>query len=356
METMLAVKDKAPATDRQWQAIMRRDVHQESAFVFAVKTTGVYCRSSCPSRRPKRTNVVFYQTPAQAREAGYRACRRCQPDGPSVAERRLEILRKACRIIDEAEEVPTLNELATALGVSPSHFHRQFKGALGVTPKQYAAGKRVERLQAKLEAGRPVADAIYESGFGSSTSVYAGSKTSLGMSPAQYRAGGENQAIRYTVVESELGWLLVAATEVGVCSISFGNDRKVLLDDLDRRFPAATITRDDDYLQQWVVEIAGFARTPERGLNLPLDIRGTAFQRRVWQALQEIPRGETATYQEIAHAIGKPSAHRAVANACGANPVALAIPCHRVLRKDGRLGGYRWGPEHKRELLRREQR
>jgi len=356
METHVTTDTKHPAADRRWQAVMRRATQLEEDFVFAVSTTGIYCRPSCPSRRPKRTHVSFYETAAQARAAGFRACQRCHPDGPGIDERRLSMVREACRIIDEAEEAPRLKDLATTLGLSTSHLHRQFKRALGVTPKEYAAGRRVERLQNGLTAGRPVADATYESGFGSGSRVYASSKSSLGMSPSEYKAGGRNQAIRYTLAKSELGWLLVAATEHGICNIALGNDGKTLLGTLEKRFPAARINRDDESLKDWVSEIVAFARTPERGSSLPLDVRGTAFQRRVWQALQAIPPGQTSTYQEVAEAIGEPLAHRAVANACGANPLALLIPCHRVLRKDGQLGGYRWGTDRKQQLLEWEER
>ena len=337
--------------DGRWQAVMSRDARHGEAFVFAVKTTGIYCRPTCPSRRPKRVNVTFYQTANQARAAGFRPCKRCNPDGVGLDERRLSVVREACRMIDEAEEPPRLKDLAKALGLSPSHFHRQFKGALGVTPREYAAARRIERLQRGLAAGRPVTEAIYEAGFGSDSRVYASSKSALGMSPSEYRAGGKNQAIRYTLAKCELGWLLVAATDQGICNIALGDDRKMLRRTLEERFPGANISRDDETLKDWVSEVARFARTPTRGLSLPLDVRGTAFQRRVWRALQAIPVGETSTYQDIARAIGEPQAHRAVANACGANPLALAIPCHRVLRKDGSLGGYRWGTERKRRLL-----
>lgn len=337
--------------DGRWQAVVRRDTCLDTEFVFAVKTTGIYCRPTCPSRRPKRANVTFYETPHEARAAGFRPCRRCDPDGPGVDERRLSLVREACRLIDESEESPRLEDLASALGLSTSHLHREFKGTLGVTPRQYAAARRTERLQSGLAAGRSVTQAAYESGFGSGSRLYASSKASLGMSPSEYRSGGKNQAIRYTTARSELGWLLVAATEHGICNIALGDDPRTLSRALEQRFPAASICRDDASLADWVCEIAKFARTPKRGLGLPLDVRGTAFQRRVWQALQAIPPGETTTYQDIARAIGEPLAHRAVANACGANPLALIIPCHRVLRKDGGLGGYRWGTDRKRQLL-----
>jgi len=354
METRIERDATHAASDRRWQAIMRRDAGQGEDFVFAVKTTGIYCRPTCPSRRPKRANVTFYETAAQAKAAGFRACQRCRPDGPGMDERRLSMVREACRIIDAAQEPPRLEDLASALGLSASHLHRQFKSTLGVTPRQYAAGKRVERLQTELAAGRPVAEATYESGFGSGSRLYASSKSSLGMSPSEYRAGGRNQSIRYTLAKSELGWLLVGATEQGICYIALGDDRKALLGTLQTRFPAAGISRDDDGLKDWVAAIVEFSRTPTRGLKLPLDVRGTAFQRRVWRALQAIPPGETRSYQDVAEAIGEPRTHRAVANACGANPLALLIPCHRVLRKDGQLGGYRWGTDRKRLLLERE--
>ena len=348
--------DTGPGAEHRWQAVLRRDARLEDAFVFAVKTTGIYCRPSCPSRRPKRAHVTFYPTAAEASAAGFRPCRRCDPDGAGPEQRRLDTVREACRLIDASDTPPRLEDLATALGLSASHLHRLFKATLGTTPKEYAAARRIERLQDGLAAGRPVAEAVYASGFGSGSRCYASSKSALGMSPSEYRAGGRHQTVRYTVAESELGWLLVAATRRGVCKIALGDDRGALLEALERRFPAAVIRRDDTGLKEWVGEIAELTRTPARGVSLPLDVRGTAFQRRVWRALQAIPPGATSTYQAIARDIGAPLAHRAVANACGANPLALVIPCHRVVRKDGGLGGYRWGVERKRRLLRQERR
>jgi AraC family transcriptional regulator of adaptative response/methylated-DNA-[protein]-cysteine methyltransferase len=344
------------STDKEprWQALVGRDAGQDGRFVFAVKTTGIYCRPSCPSRRPKRTNVLFYETPAQAEQAGYRPCRRCHPNGESIDMRQMRAVQKACRLIESSEVALGLDELAAAVGMSKSHFHRQFKRLLGVTPKQYSAGQRVKRLQDELESGRPVADAIYESGFGSGSRVYETSAATLGMSPTVYRNAGKGQEIAYTLEKTQLGWLLVAATENGICSIEFGDDKKQLRENFERRFSAASIDATNQRLRGWVAEIVSFIRTPVHGLRLPLDIQGTAFQRRVWQALQQIPLGTTVTYAQVADAIGQPQAHRAVARACAANQLALAVPCHRVVRKDGTMGGYRWGVERKRQLLDRE--
>ncbi len=338
----------------RWRAVLKRDGRFDDDFIFAVRTTGIYCRPSCPARRPKRENTVFFDSAIEAEKDGYRSCKRCHPHSASLEERRAAAVRKACAIVEAAEEPPRLNDLAAAVGLSPSHFHRQFKFLTGVTPKEYAAGKRVKRLQDRLSAGRSVADATYESGFGSSSRVYEASKATLGMTPAQYRAGGKDLAIRYTVAKSTLGNLLVGATHDGVCCIELGDSKKVLRQSLKDRFPAARLKEDKAELRQWVSEITRFLKTPARGLKLPLDIQGTAFQQRVWKALQAIPMGQTASYQDIAVAIGKPTAQRAVAQACGANKLALAIPCHRVVRTDGELGGYHWGVERKRRLLEQE--
>lgn len=341
-------------TDARWQAVVNRDGRFDEQFVFAVKTTGIYCRPSCPARRPKFENTAFFAAPVDAEKAGFRACLRCCPNAQSPADRRMSAVKKACTIIESAEEPPVLGELADAVGLSPSHFHREFKLLLGVTPKEYAAGKRVKRLQNKLNAARPVTDAIYEAGYGSGSRVYESSKRTLGMTPAKYSAGGKDQTIRFTIAKSALGLFLVAATDTGVCCIEFGATRAALKQSLRQRFPAADLNEDEAELKRWVSEIATFVRTPTRGLELPLDIQGTAFQQRVWKALQAIPLGQTASYQEIAVAIGKPTAQRAVAQACGANKLALAIPCHRVVRTNGELGGYRWGVDKKDFLLEHE--
>ena len=340
--------------DRRWNAVVGRDHSLDGEFVYAVKTTGIYCSPSCPSRQSKRKNTVFFATPQEAERAGYRECLRCGPSQSSVEERRVQAVRAACAAIDEAEQAPALHELAATVGLSPSHLHRQFKRLVGVTPREYAAGKRAARLRECLHTGRPVADAIYEAGYGSSSRVYETASRTLGMTPGEYRDGGRSVTIEYTVTRSPLGNLLVAATDRGICCIEFGDSETVLRESLTERFPAARLEENDNDLRQWVADITAFIRTPSHGLRLPLDIQGTAFQLRVWKALQAIPPGRTASYRDVAATIGRPTAHRAVANACGANKLALAIPCHRVVRTNGKLGGYRWGLERKRRLLERE--
>jgi len=338
----------------KWSAVERRDAGADEQFVFAVRTTGIYCRPSCPARRPKRENVEFFPSPAQAEVAGYRACRRCAPSEPATAEKHLSAVRRACRLIEGADEPPALAELAHTVGMSAQHFHRVFKRLLGLTPKEYVEAHRVRKLQGRLEEGSPVLDAIYESGYGSSSRVYERSDKTLGMTPSKFRSGGTGIAIHFAVTRSDLGWLMAAATDKGVCSIEFGEDPDWLRSRLKQRFPKAQLREDAAGLGTVLKAVGDFIRAPERGLTLPLDIRGTAFQRRVWKALQEIPVGRTSSYAEIAQAIGKPTAARAVAQACAANELAVAIPCHRVIRGDGGLGGYRWGTERKRMLLEKE--
>jgi len=344
-----------PISDEQrWEAVRLRDDVLDGTFVYAVRTTGVFCRPSCPSRQSKRENTIFFASSTDAEDAGYRECLRCRPTRLSVEDPRVRAIHRACEAIDTADQPPTLNELAATVGLSPSHLHREFKRLTGVTPREYAAGKRVARLQDGLTAGLPVTDAIYAAGYGSGSRVYENAKRTLGMTPGQYRAGGKNLIITFTVVPSMLGPLLVAATEQGVCCIEFGADEDTLRASLTQRFPAAKLETNDDRLREWVAQLTRFIDTPGHALKLPLDVQGTVFQRRVWKALQSIPAGRTASYSEVAAAIGQPLAHRAVASACAANKLAVAIPCHRVVRTDGKLGGYRWGLERKQRLLANE--
>ena len=340
------------ATDAaRWQAVCARDAAADGQFYFAVATTGVYCRPNCAARQPKRENVRFYDTVAAAEAAGFRACKRCRPTGRSIAEAQAEAVRHACRLIDEAETPPSLTDLAEAVGISPFHFHRVFRAVLGVTPKDYAAARRIERLKRELDDGTPVAQAIYGAGYGSSSRLYETTHATLGMTPAAFQQGAKGKRIDWTVTPTALGPLLIAATPDGVCMIEFGADEAALERQLQARFPSAARTRADTALADHVASVASYIATPSQGLSLPLDVQGTAFQRRVWRALQAIPPGRTASYGEVAASLGQPSAARAVARACATNGVALAIPCHRVVGADGRLSGYRWGVERKRALL-----
>jgi len=354
---MQGMTQAKPATDlfatdtARWQAVCARDAAADGAFFFAVVTTGVYCRPNCAARQPKRENVRFYGTIAAAEAAGFRACKRCRPSGRSIADTQAEAVGHACRLIDAAETLPSLDDLAQAVGISPFHFHRVFKAVLGVTPKGYAAQRRIERLKRELDEGTPVAQAIYGAGYGSPSRLYETTHATLGMTPAAFQQGAKGKRIDWTVTPTALGPLLIGATPDGVCMIAFGADAAALERQIAARFPAATLNRADAALADHVASIASYIATPSRGLSLPLDVQGTAFQRRVWRALQAIPPGRTASYGEVATALGQPGAARAVARACATNDVALAIPCHRVVGADGRLSGYRWGVERKRALL-----
>lgn len=340
--------------DERWEAVVRRDPRADGAFVYAVQTTGVYCRPSCGARLPRRENVRFFATGREAEQAGFRACKRCRPDGPSLAERRAEAVRRACRAIADADGPPRLEALARAVGMSPHHFHRVFKAATGVTPRAYAAARRAERVRRGLGQAASVTDAVYDAGFGASSRFYAAADEILGMAPSRFRQGGRGEAIRFAVGQCSLGAILVAATERGVCAILLGDDAEALVRDLQDRFRAAELRGGDADFEGWVAAVVGLVESPAAETNLPLDVRGTAFQQRVWQALRLVPPGTTASYGEIAARIGAPRSARAVAGACAANPLAVAIPCHRVVARDGSLGGYRWGIERKRALLRRE--
>ena len=343
------------ATDgERWAAVVRRDSAADGRFLYSVRSTGVYCRPSCAARLPRRENVRFHLTPADAEQAGFRPCKRCRPTEPPLAARRAAGVETACRLIEQAEHVPDLDTLAAAAGLSRFHFHRVFKAITGVTPKDYATAHRASRVRSELRERATVTDAIYGAGFNSNGRFYATSSKVLGMTPGDFRAGGTGASIRFAVGECSLGSILVAASEKGVCAIMLGDDPDALARDLQDRFPRARLIGGDADFERWVATVVGFVEAPRLGLDLPLDVRGTAFQQRVWRALSDIPAGSTASYAAIARKLGAPGAVRAVAQACGANPLAVAIPCHRVVRSDGALSGYRWGVDRKRALLDRE--
>jgi AraC family transcriptional regulator of adaptative response/methylated-DNA-[protein]-cysteine methyltransferase len=338
----------------RWAALAARDRTADGAFFYSVRTTGVYCRPSCAARPARPENVAFHTTTQAAEAAGFRPCKRCKPDQPPLAERNAAAVAAACRAIEAAEEVPGLEALAMEAGMSPFHFHRVFKSVTGLTPKGYADARRAERMREALGETPTVTAAIYEAGFGSGSRFYEKSDKVLGMTPRRFRAGGERAVIRFAVGECSLGSILVAATDKGVCAILLGDDPQALTEDLQDRFAQAELIGGDAEFEALVAKVVGLVEQPGLGLDLPLDVRGTAFQQRVWQALREIPAGETASYAQVAERIGKPAAVRAVAQACAANALAIAIPCHRVVRNDGALSGYRWGVERKRALLDRE--
>lgn len=341
--------------EARWAAVLHRDRAADGAFVFAVRTTGIYCRPSCASRHPRRENASFHADGAAAERAGFRPCRRCKPNEMSLAERQTALVVAACRKIETAEEMPSLDELAEAAGLSRFHFHRMFKTVTGVTPKAYADAHRADRMRGELEQTETVTEAIYGAGFNSNGRFYAAAPQRLGMTPTAFRDGGTGAEIRFAIGQSHLGAILVAATEKGIVAIQFGDDPQALLEELQDRFPKARLVGGDAEFEQLVARVVGFVEAPAAGgLDLPLDIRGTAFQQQVWQALRGIPAGSTASYAEIARRIGRPKAVRAVAQACAANDLAVAIPCHRVVRSDGDLSGYRWGVARKRALLERE--
>jgi len=340
--------------DPRWEAVLARDARAESDFVYSVATTGVYCRPTCAARTPNPGNVAFHADPAAAEAAGFRPCKRCRPDEAPLAERQAGLVAAACRRIETAEEPLSLGELADGAGLSPHHFHRLFRAITGLTPKGFGDAHRARKVREALQKGAQVTEAIYDAGFGSSGRFYATADDALGMLPAVYRKGGTAAEIRYGIGQSSLGRVLAAASQRGICAIMLGDDDVALVDDLRRRFPnARTIAADADF-EDAVAQVVAMVEEPARGLALPLDIRGTAFQRRVWQALQAVPAGETRSYAELAGAVGKPAAARAVAGACAANKLAVAVPCHRAVRGDGSISGYRWGVERKRVLLARE--
>lgn len=340
--------------DARWAAVLARDASCDGTFVFSVVTTGIYCRPSCPARRARRQNVSFFDSCIEAEEAGFRACMRCKPNGPTLAEQHTARVTEACRLIDEAGDVPGLDEIAGAVGLSPYHFHRVFKAIVGLTPRAYALARRQQRVREKLQNSSTVTEAIFDAGFNSSSRFYAKSSEMLGMTPTDYRAGGSNAQITFAIARCTLGFILVASSDRGVCAIFLGDDPDTLVRELQDRFPRASLIRGDEAFESVVEKVVAFVEAPAAVLDLPLDIQGTAFQHRVWQALRAIPSGETISYAELARSIGDPRAVRAVAGACAANRIAVVIPCHRVVKSDGSLSGYRWGVERKRALLRKE--
>lgn len=347
-------RPRLASADARWNAVVARDAAADGAFVYAVRTTGVYCRPSCAARRPNRGNVAFYADGEAARRAGFRPCQRCRPDTQAPAAQLAAMVAQACRAIENAESEPRLAALAEAAGMSRFHFHRVFKAATGVTPKAYAAARRADRLRDALTRGDSVTAAVYDAGFNSSGRFYAAAAPLLGMPAKSFRAGGRDAAIRFALGACALGAVLVAATERGVCAIALGDDPEELLRALQDRFPQAELIGGDRAFEQQVAAVVGFVEGHGPWPDLPLDIRGTAFQHRVWAALSGIPAGTTVSYSELARRIGSPTAVRAVAGACAANTLAVAIPCHRVVRNDGAISGYRWGIARKQALLARE--
>lgn len=349
-----ALPQPTAAGDSRWARVVARDRAADGQFWYSVATTGVYCRPSCPSRTANPKNVQLHETLDDARATGFRPCKRCNPDGLSIEGKNAAIVAQACRLIEASDDEPSLSDLAAAAGRSASYFHRVFKAVTGLTPKGYAAAHSAAKIREGLGSANSVTEAIYDAGFNSSGRFYEKSNDMLGMTPSQYRAGGANEQIRFAVGETSLGAILVASSSKGVASILLGDDPDALVRCLQDRFPKAHLVGADRDYEVLVARVVGLVEAPGLGLDLPLDVRGTAFQQRVWQALRDIPAGQTVSYAEIARRIGSPKAVRAVAGACAANNLAVAIPCHRVVRNDGALSGYAWGVERKRILLDRE--
>lgn len=338
----------------RWAAVEARDTRADGQFVFAVVTTKIFCRPTCPARHAHRRNVLFFDTCAEAEAAGFRPCLRCHPTGPTPAERDAAAIARACRLIESSDELPDLDTLAATAGLSRFHFHRLFKKNLGVTPRQYTVAHRTTRVRSGLRKTTTVTEAIYSAGFNSSSRFYENSTQTLGMTPRDYKSGGQGHTIRYGTTRSPLGMLLVAGTEHGICSVILGDDSAAVEQELRTFFPQASLEKADQDFRDALKELVRHLNDPSQPANLPLDIRGTAFQQRVWQALREIPAGETASYSEVARRIGHPAAVRAVARACATNRIAIVIPCHRVIGLKGSLTGYRWGVSRKKQLLAQE--
>lgn len=337
-----------------WDAIVHRDSKADGTFLYAVQTTGIYCRPTCASRQPKRENVLFFNSWVEAETAGFRPCKRCSPRSTSPQQQQATLIANVCKQIEHAETPLSLEAMAQMAGLSAYHFHRVFKAIVGVTPKQYAAAHRAQRLRQHLQEVSTVTQAMYEAGFGTSSNFYNQSAALLGMTPSQYQKGAKGIAIRYTVRPCWLGWVLVAATAKGICAIAFGDTPEALTAQLQTTFPEATLCEVDGAFEGWVAQVLSFIEAPQQAIDLPLDIQGTAFQQQVWQALQTIAPGTTMSYSDLATYLGKPKAVRAVANACAQNQIAVAIPCHRVVGRDGSLRGYRWGRDRKQALLTKE--
>ena len=350
----LQARADATTGDPRWAQVQARDAGADGQFFYSVRSTGVYCRPSCGARPARPENVAFHATAADAAAAGFRPCKRCKPDQPPLAEQHAGLIARLCRVIEQAEVAPTLDDLAATAGMSSFHLHRVFKAVTGVTPRAYAAAHRAKRVRSELDRAGSVTDAIYDAGYNSNGRFYAEADGRLGMTPSAFRAGGRDTEIRFAIGECSLGAILVAASTRGICAILLGDDPDALARDLQDRFPKATLIGADAAFEATVARVVGLVEAPRLGHDLPLDVRGTAFQQRVWQALRDIPAGATASYAEVAQRIGAPTSMRAVAQACGANALAVAIPCHRVVRSDGALSGYRWGVERKRTLLDRE--
>ena len=340
--------------DPRWASVVARDAGADGKFYYSVKTTSVYCKPSCAARPARPENMQFHTTREEAERAGFRPCKRCKPDQPPLVEQYAARIAAVCRLIENTADDLNLDDLAAHAGLSIFYFHRMFKAITGVTPKAYMVANRAKRLRSGLQHSATVTEAIFDAGYNSNSRFYEKSDQVLGMTPSNYRAGGTNTEIRFAIGECSLGAILVASSEKGVCAILLGDDPDALARDLQDRFPKAKLIGGDSDFEQLVAKVVGFIEAPAIGLDLPLDVRGTAFQQRVWQALREIPTGSTVSYTDIANRIGSPKAVRAVAGACAANALAVAIPCHRVVKRDGALSGYRWGVERKRILLERE--
>jgi AraC family transcriptional regulator of adaptative response/methylated-DNA-[protein]-cysteine methyltransferase len=349
------MRSTATADELRWASVLARDVRADGAFVYAVRTTGVYCRPSCPSRRPRPESVMFFIGPDAAELAGFRECRRCHPRAGSAAPAGLLDVRRACAFIQRHAARPlTLARIATHVGVSAFHLQRTFTKLVGISPRAYQEAVRAGRFREGLRNGTPVSGAVYDAGYGSISRVYERRPTGRGMTPAAYRRGGKGMAMTYTIVDSPVGRMMVAGTENGICSVKLGDRDERLEQELRREYPAASIARDRSGLRTWVGALLGHLDGSQPHLDLPIDVRATAFQWKVWRYLQSIPAGETRAYSEVAKAIGRPAAVRAVARACATNPVCLVVPCHRVIGKNGSLTGYRWGMKRKKDLLQME--